>query len=92
MKLKDKLIVKHKDTYVDEFIYIASTGTQHLFTRESKIVNSLESCSSTEGAILYVGSIAVTWFVPINKKHNFVQTGLNTWELDIEPIDKDDLI
>ena len=85
MKTKDILIVKHINDPVMELVYMASTQTQHLFSKKENIVNG------DEKAILFVSDIGTTSLIPINKKHNFIQLDENTWELDIEPIDKDDL-
>jgi hypothetical protein len=79
MKLKDILTLKHKDKELSKMIYIASTKTQHLFSKPESIVE------------LSDGEVGVIEFTPINKKHNFVQVEENTWELDMEPIDKNDL-
>ena len=86
MKLGDKLIVKHKDTIIEERIYLASTQTQYLFARQSEIVGS--DGKAVLWASEAIGAIA---FLPIKKKHNYVQTSEDVWELDVEPIDKDDL-
>jgi hypothetical protein len=79
MKLKDTLIIKHKDKEISKMIYIASTKTQHLFSKPESIVE------------LSDGEVGAIEFTPIKKKHNFVQVEENTWELDMEPIDKNDL-
>ena len=85
MKIKDKLVIKHKDRLVTEMVYMASTKTQHLFSKPESIVGSGQNC------ILWNGEIGAVEFTPIKIKHNFVQVNEDTWELDIEPIDGNDL-
>jgi hypothetical protein len=79
MKLKDTLIVKHKDKEIFKMIYMASTETQHLFSKPESIVE------------LSDGEVGAIEFTPIKKKHNFVQLEENLWELDMELINKNDL-
>ena len=79
MKLKDILTLKHKDKELSKMIYIASTKTQHLFSKPESIVE------------LSDGEMGAIEFTPIKKKHNFVQVNENTWELDMESIDQNDL-
>ena len=85
MKIKDKLIIKHKDSLVTEMVYMASTKTQHLFSKSESIVGPGQDC------ILWNGEIGAVEFLPIKIKNNFVQVNEDTWELDVEPIDKKDL-
>ena len=85
MKLKDILTLKHRDIEISKMIYMASTETQHLFSKPESIVGLGEK------AILWSGEVGAVEFTPIKKKHNFVQVEENTWELDFEPIDKNDL-
>jgi hypothetical protein len=85
MNKKDKLLIKHKDTTVQEMVYIASTQTQYLFSKESDLVGIEEK------AILWAGDIGTTRFLPIKKKHNFIQLNETTWELNVDIIEKDDL-
>ena len=86
MKLKDKLIIKHKDEIVKEMVYMASTQTQHLFSSIEDLVGINDT------AVLWAGDTGAKKFLPINKKHNFIQINETTCELDIEPIDKNDLL
>ena len=85
MNKKDKLILKHKDVTFQEMVYLASTQTQHLFSKESDLVGV------NQQAVLWAGDIGTTQFFAIKKKHNFIQLNETTWELDINPIEKDDL-
>lgn len=85
MKLKDTLLIKHGNKVVVEMLYIASTQTQHLFSKPENIVGI------TEKAVLWSGEVGTTSFIPIKKKHNFIQLDKGSWELDIEPIESDDL-
>jgi len=85
MKLKDKLLIKHGSKLVYEMVYIASTQTQHLFSKPENLVGI------TEKAVLWSGEVGATAFTPIKKKHNFIQLDENYWELDIEPIESGDL-
>ena len=85
MKTKDVLIIKHGTNVVKEMIYLASTNTQHLFSNVEDLVGV------NEKAILWVGDVGTTKFLPIKKKHNFKQVNENDWELDVAPIETDDL-
>lgn len=85
MKIKDKLIIKHKDDTIKEMVYISSTQNQHLFSEEKDIVGVDSS------AILWAGEVGTTKFLPIKKKHDFIKIDENTWSLDIEPINSNDL-
>ena len=85
MKIKDRLIIKHQSQIVKEMVYLASTQTQHLFSETGDLVGI------NEKAILWAGDIGTSKFLPIKKKHNFKQINENTFELDVEPIDSDDL-
>jgi hypothetical protein len=85
MKLKDRLIVKHKDTVIDELVYMASVQTQHLFSKPENIVGP------DQKAILWCGDVGTTSMIPIKTKHNFIQLEEGLWELDVEPIEKGDL-
>lgn len=51
MKIKDKLIIKHKDNTIKEMVYISSTQNQHLFSEEKDIVGVDSS------AILWAGEV-----------------------------------
>tara|TARA_R110000868_G_scaffold2532_1_gene18312 strand:+ start:481 stop:630 length:150 start_codon:yes stop_codon:yes gene_type:complete len=44
-----------------------------------------------ESAVLWVGDIGAISFVPIKKKHNFVEVSSNIWKLNIENIEIGDL-
>ena len=85
MNTLDKLIIKHKDVTIKEMIYLASTQTQHLFSDKINLVGPEKQ------ATLWVGDVGTTEFLPIKKKHNFIQVNENTWELDFEPIERNDL-
>ena len=85
MELKDKLTVLHKDMVIKELVYLTSTCTQHLFFQERELV------SPPESAVLWVGDIGAISFVPIKKKHNFVEVSSNIWKLNIENIEIGDL-
>ncbi len=75
MKIKDTLIIKNGDEVIKEFVYLASTGTQHLFSDESG----------------WVGEIGTTLFLPVKKENDYKQIDDNTWELNVEPIKSEDL-
>lgn len=85
MKIKDKLLIKTGDETVMKLVYITSIQTQHFFSKPEDIVHPPNE------AILWVGDIGVTSFIPIKKKHNFIQLNDDTWELDVEPIEMNDL-
>ena len=85
MKTKDILIIKHGSDVVKEMVYLASTQTQHIFSNIEDLVGV------NEKAILWVGDIGTIGFVPIKKKHNFIQVAEKTWELDVEPIVEGDV-
>lgn len=85
MKTNDKLLIKEGDKSVMELIYITSTHTQHLFSKPEHIVHPPDK------AILWVNDTGTVEFFPVRKEHNFIQLSENTWELDIEPIEKDNL-
>lgn len=85
MQLRDKLKVKRRDKVVLNMVYVASTQTQHLFSKPESIVEVEEK------AVIWNEGVGAVEFIPIKKKHNFIQVDENTWELDIELIDKDDL-
>jgi hypothetical protein len=85
MKIKDILIIKHGNNVVKEMVYLASTQTQHLFSDIENLVGV------NKKAILWAGDVGATKFLPIKKKHNFIQVNENKWELNVEPIEVDDL-
>jgi uncharacterized radical SAM superfamily protein len=85
MKLKDTLVVKHGNVIIEEMIYLASTEKQHLFTLKENIVKTGEK------ATIIAGDIGAKSFIPIKKKHNFIQIDSDKWELDVEFIDINDL-
>lgn len=85
MKFKDTVIIKHGDEVIKTFVYLTSNQTQHLFSEVSDLVGA------NEKAILWVGEIGTTRFLPIKKEHNYKQINENTWELDVEPIKSGDL-
>jgi hypothetical protein len=85
MKTKDILIIKHGDNIVKEMIYMASTQTQYLFSDIENLVGV------NDKAILWAGDVGTTKFLPIKKKHNFIQVNENNWELDVESIESGDL-
>ena len=85
MKNRDSLIIKHKDKIVDVLICMESTHKQYLFCKPKHIVGTYDNST------LWVEDIGSSRFLPINKKHNFVEVYDGIWELDIEPIDKNDL-
>lgn len=86
MKTNDKLLIKSGDDSVMEMIYMGCTQTQYLFSKPENIVHFPEK------AVLWATyDMGTTEFIPIKKEHEFVQLSESTWELDIEPIEQDNL-
>lgn len=85
METNNKLLVTIGDKTIMEMVYIASTQTQHLFSRPEDIVHSRNE------AVLWGEEIGTKSFIPIRKEHDFIQLDETTWTLDIEKIDKHEL-
>lgn len=86
MEINNKLLVTIGDKTIMEMVYIASTQTQHLFSRPEDIVYP-----PNEAVLWGENGIGTTSFISIKKEHNFIQLDQNTWTLDIEKIDKHEL-
>ena len=86
MKINDKLLINHGDDNVMELIYMGWNQTQYLFSKPDNIVHFPEK------AVLWATyDMGTTEFISIKKEHNFIQLSENTWELNIEPIEMNDL-
>ena len=86
MKPKDKLLIKHGNDLVMELYYLTSIQTKHFFCKEEDIVGK-----GQQGIIWINEDYGSSAFIPIKKKHSFIQIDQTTWELDVEPIDIGDL-
>lgn len=81
MKLKDTVTIKYKDQVLEQLVYLSSTQTQDLFSKEEYLVGP------DQEAVLWIGEVGVTSFYTMRKGHDYRQIAENEWEWDIEPLE-----